>query len=389
MNKNLIATIITILVVGAFAGVFIFSENSAQNYDPEVSEQGINEEDSGNTKNSGHEASAPDLEVVAENLSIPWEIAFLPDGEMLVTQRTGSLLFFENDTPKTIPIPGAEHSGEGGLLGVAIHPQFESNNFVYLYMTTRSGNGLTNRVVRYVFKDGELTNPLTIVENIPGSQIHDGGRIAFGPPTSCESGQAGCHLYVTTGDASNPALAQDINSLAGKILRLNDDGTIPQDNPFGNAVWSYGHRNPQGITWDGQGRLWSTEHGPSARDELNLISRGENYGWPDSVGDVVQPGTIAPMIHSGENTWAPASALYWDGSIFFGGLRGSALYEAVLSGGVVSEIKRHYSNEFGRIRTVVLGPDGMFYITTSNRDGRGTPMAGDDKIVKVNPQQFR
>src|SRR5262249_24978139 len=153
----------------------------------------------------------------------------------------------------------------------------------------------------------------------PGAKYHDGGRMAFGPDD---------YLYITTGDATVDYLAQDISSLSGKILRIRDDGSLPQDNPFGNAVYSYGHRNSQGLTWDSLKQLWSTEHGPTGYDELNLIEKGQNYGWPLIMGSESRPGMKTPILHSGLNTWAPASALFWDGSIFFGGLRGEALYEA-------------------------------------------------------------
>ena len=201
-------------------------------------------------------------------------------------------------------------------------------------------------------------------------------------------------LYITTGDAGKSSLAQDKNSLAGKILRVRDDGSIPDENPFGNEVYSYGHRNPQGLTWDDDGNLWSTEHGRSGAlsglDELNLIRPGENYGWPTIQGDEKRFDMNTPIINSGPDvTWAPASALYWDGSIFFGGLRGETLYEAQLQNGIIVGLKSHFKKEFGRIRTVALGPDGMFYITTSNRDGRGTVRDGDDKIIRLNPAQFR
>lgn len=319
----------------------------------------------------------PNQTVVAENLSIPWDIAFLPEGGMLVTERPGTLLLIENGAAKKIPIPEAEHAGEGGLLGIALDPNFAANRFLYLYLTVREGSGLLNRVARYEFRANELSDSRIIVDNIPGAQYHDGGRIRFGPDGL---------LYITTGDAGNTQNAQNKNSLAGKILRVRDDGKV--------EVYSYGHRNPQGITWDEQGRLWVTEHGrsgvASGLDELNVIREGANYGWPESQGDSVAEGTVGPAIHSGSSaTWAPASALYWDKSIFFGGLRGETLYEAVLDGGRVKELKKHFAGEYGRLRTVVLGPDGMFYLTTSNRDGRGSINAGDDKIIRINPAQFR
>jgi aldose sugar dehydrogenase len=337
------------------------------------------------TKNAQTKPQTAELITVAVNLSIPWDIAFLPSGEMLVTERSGNLLVFKDGLQESIAISDVEHTGEGGLLGLALHPNFSSNNFLYLYHTRDTGDGLINRVVRYEFRDKTLTNPQTIIEGIPGARFHDGGRIRFGPDNK---------LYITTGDAGEPKNAQDLNSLAGKILRVNDDGSIPENNPFGDAIWSYGHRNPQGITWDSEGRLWSTEHGRSGvfsgLDELNLIEKGANYGWPDSEGDKVLVDTKTPSLHSEASvTWAPASALFLDGSIFFGGLRGETLYEAVLSNDKVIELRKHFAGVFGRIRTIVLGPDGMFYLTTSNSDGRGRLQPGDDKIVKIDPVIFR
>ena len=364
-----------------FFGVVSQRENAPETLENEILET---EEDIS--------SGALDMEVIASDLSIPWDIAFLPTGEMIVTERGGDLLFFKNGRPQRINIPGVEHAGEGGLLGVTLHPDFSSNNYLYLYHTREAGDGLINQIVRYEFIQGSLNNPEVILGNIPGASFHDGGRLAFGPDGA---------LYVTVGDAGDEEGAQDIEVLSGKILRLNDDGSIPEDNPFVNlpaeeagAVWSYGHRNPQGLAWDNEGRLWSTEHGRSGilsgLDELNIIEKGKNYGWPKIEGDEVLPETVAPIIHSGaDDTWAPASALYYDGSVFFGGLRGEALYEAKISGDQVTELKEHFKGEFGRIRTVTLGPDEMFYLTTSNRDGRGNVRAGDDKIIRVNLQVFR
>lgn len=327
--------------------------------------------------------TATAVSVIAENLEIPWGIAFLPDGSMLVSERPGRVVHIE--TGQVFEIDGVEHVGEGGLLGIALHPDFAQNRYVYLYQTTETDDGLRNRVVRYTYANNAGSDALAfdrvIFSDIPGARFHDGGRIAFGPDG---------HLYVTVGDAGERDAAQDLDSLAGSILRINPDGSIPDENPFGNAVYSYGHRNPQGLTWDSAGRLWSTEHGRSGLrsgfDELNLIAAGGNYGWPDSEGDTVIADTVAPKQHSTASiTWAPASAAYIDGSVFFGGLRGAALYEAVLDGSEVVSLREHFTDDFGRIRTVTVGPDNMLYITTSNRDGRGNPRDGDDKVIRINP----
>lgn len=323
------------------------------------------------------------MATVASGLNIPWEIAWLPDGAMLVTQRPGQLIKIKEDR-QVIPIEGVAHRGEGGLLGLALHPNFANNDFLYLYLTSQQGGGLINRVERYRLEDITLTDRQVLLDNIPGSSFHDGGRIKFGPDGK---------LYITTGDAGQSNLAQERNSLAGKILRLNDDGSIPADNPLGTAIYSYGHRNVQGITWDNSGRLWATEHGrsglQSGMDELNLIEAGANYGWPTIEGDETAAGLKTPVINSGaRETWAPSGAVFHQGSILFAGLRGETLYEAVLEGTAVKTLNRHFPQEFGRLRTVAVGPDGWLYVLTNNRDGRGTLQAGDDKIIRLDPSKL-
>lgn len=348
--------------------------------EPKEEERGIRAE----------ETADEDIAVVADSLVIPWEIAFLPQGGLLVTQRSGELLRIGQDR-KTYPIEGVRHTGEGGLLGMALHPDFEENSFVYLYLTTGTEGGLENRIERYRLEDDALLERTVIFSGIPGAQFHDGGRIEFG--------QDG-FLYVTTGDAENPDAAQDVQSLAGKILRIADDGSILEDNPFGNAVYSLGHRNPQGLVWDTKGRLWSTEHGRSGAasgyDELNLIEKGKNYGWPVIQGDERRSGMETPELHSGPDvTWAPGDVEYLadeesgEGSLFFGGLRGEALYEVPVTKVGLGSLKAHFFSDFGRIRAVRLGPEGMLFVATSNRDGRGTVREDDDRIILINPSLFR
>ena len=321
-----------------------------------------------------------DPEVFADTLEIPWGIAFLPGGDMLATERPGILLRISDGDRTEHIITGVHHRGEGGLLGVVLHPNFSVNHFVYLYLTALEDGRITNRVERYRLEDDQLTDRFVIIDSIPGAQYHDGGRIAFGPDG---------YLYITTGDAGTEMNAQDTDSLAGKILRVRDDGSIPEDNPFGNAVYSYGHRNPQGLTWDDQGVLWSTEHGRSGVrsgfDELNRIEKGGNFGWPIIQGDLTDEHMISPVLHSGPSTtWAPASAAYIDGRIFFGGLRGETLY-AVTIDTEDPVLEEYFTHTYGRLRDVHLGPDGLLYFTTSNRDGRGNPEANDDRIMRVDP----
>ncbi len=322
-------------------------------------------------------------EVVADNLRIPWEIVFLPDGDLLVTERPGTIQrIHEGKKTQVYVIEDVAHIGEGGLLGMALHPKFAENHFIYLYSTYQTKNGLRNKVERYRFEESDLLEKTIIIDHIPADQYHNGGRIAFGPDGN---------LYITTGDSGQSNLAQDTGSLGGKILRLRDDGSIPSDNPFGNAVYSFGHRNPQGLVWDDEGRLWATEHGRSGIlsgfDELNLIGKGKNYGWPIIQGDAVREGMESPVAQSGSSeTWAPAGAAFYKDSIFFGGLRGESLYAAKILDGNRVSLQVYFRQEFGRIRAVTVGPDNYLYITTSNTDGRGNPRAGDDKIIKINPK---
>lgn len=324
--------------------------------------------------------SQDSIETFAQNLVVPWEIAFLPEGDALVTERSGTLKRIGKNN-QSLQVEGVQHTGEGGLLGLALHPDFKSNNFIYLYVTTRTDKGLTNRVERYEYVSDRLQGKTIILSDIPGATYHDGGRIAFGPDKL---------LYITTGDAGNDALAQDINSLAGKILRLKDNGDIPESNPHKNAVYSYGHRNPQGLAWDKKGQLWSTEHGRSGSssgfDELNLITIGGNYGWPIYEGDKSGDGYIKPVVHSGEKeTWAPASLAYRNNSLYFGGLRGESLYRADIDENNLVTLTASFRSKYGRIRAVSIGPENKLYFSTSNTDGRGNTNSNDDKILRFVP----
>lgn len=326
------------------------------------------------------------VETVAKNLDTPWEVAFAPDGRTFVTERPGVVRVIEDGELREEPYAdlGAEEMGEGGQLGLALDPNFEENDTLYAYYTTETADGPENRIVRLVEEDGRAVERETLL-SAPAASIHNGGRIAFGPDGK---------LYATIGDTSEASLAQDRDALAGKILRLNPDGSVPEDNPFdGSPVYSYGHRNPQGLAWDDEGNLYAPEHGQSAHDELNLIKAGNNYGWPEIQGDENAAGLTPPVLHSGDETWAPSGAEYvesgpWEGSVLFTGLAGESLHRVEFdpeAPGKVIEHRDYLEGEYGRLRTVKQGPDGALYVLTSNRDGRGDPVPADDRLLKITP----
>jgi glucose/arabinose dehydrogenase len=332
------------------------------------------------------------VETVLTGLEAPWEVAFAPDGRLFLTERPGRVRVVEGGQLRPEPaatLPAVAATGEGGLLGLALAPDFARSRALYLYHTYRgAGGALRNRVVRYREEGGRLAEERVILDGIPAAGIHDGGRLAFGPDGK---------LYVTTGDASSPDTAQDRGSLGGKILRLEPDGAIPADNPFpGSPVYSYGHRNPEGLAWqEGAGQLYATEHGSSAHDEVNRIAAGANYGWPAARGnDGQREGFVPPVIESGADvTWAPSGATFvraatfpqWRGSLLFAALRGQALWRLALEGAGAPRLEAIVRNDYGRLRTVVEGPDGLLYLLTSNRDGRGTPASGDDRLLRLVP----
>jgi glucose/arabinose dehydrogenase len=321
-------------------------------------------------------------DVVVDGLNNPWEMVFAPNGDIYFSERDGRIWkiesFGEAKVIQTFPKSG---SYEGGTLGLALHPNFEENKKIYVYQTNLELEFFQNKVYSFTVDGDELTDKQIVIDDIPGALWHDGGRIAFGPDGK---------LYITTGDAVNPGLSQDLSSLAGKILRINPDGTIPDDNPFDSSpVFSYGHRNPQGIAWDNNGLLVSSEHGPSGEmgyghDEINVIVKGGNYGWPKALGDSSDDSFVNPIIHSGQTTWAPSGMVYFDsnkipsldGKFLVGALRGQHLMVVdVAEDGSLINAEKIFEGEFGRIRTAQIGPDGVLYLLTANGD--------NDKIVRI------
>lgn len=369
--------ILSILFVAALI-IGTFYLNFTQKRQPQIAKNSTTLPD---TEVNKTQNEIPRLSTLAASLQIPWALVFLPDKSILFTERPGRVRIIDNkgilNSNPVVVINDVRHQGEGGLLGITIHPDFSSNHFVYLYYTySNINNNTLNRVVRFEFEGNKLQNQKIIVNGIPGASNHNGGRIKFGPDG---------FLYITTGDAQEPSLSQNKNSLAGKILRMTDEGKPAPDNSFSNSVFSFGHRNPQGLAWDKDGKLWATEHGQSALDELNIIEKGKNYGWPIISGNQMQNSMESAIIHSNSDTWAPSGTTYFNGSIFFAGLKGQALFEYNIESKTLTP---HLKGEIGRIREVVVGPDNLLYITTNNRDGRGVPDSTDDKIIRVNPSKL-
>jgi aldose sugar dehydrogenase len=336
---------------------------------------------------------------VAGGLVVPWSLAFPDDRHIIVSERPGRIRLVRDGQLQAQPIGTvpARASGEGGLMGIALHPQFPQQRFLYAYYTGANGN----RLVRLsVGADFQLSGEQVLIPGIPDGIFHDGGHIAFGPDGM---------LYVASGDGTNPASASDRSSLNGKILRVTPDGRVPADNPFpGSYVWSWGHRNPQGFAWDRDGRMYATEHGPTVEraglccwDELNLIQRGGYYGWPYRAGTATTgliagqpPATpIDPIASSGASgTWAPANLALIDGSdgntyLYSSNLRGANVLRFTVSRSAPATVRAQTVEltGHGRYRAGFIGPDGCHYVTTSNRDSRGTPRAGDDQLLKRCP----
>ena len=339
-----------------------------------------------------------EVKALLTGLEIPWAVDLAPDGRLFITERVGRVRIAKLDgstatlqaTPWATLQVSATPNAERGMLGLALDPDFARNGFVYLYYTYRSGGANLNRLVRMRDANGVGVEETVLLDGVAGSDSHDGGRVKFGPDGK---------LYLTTGDAEVENRAQNTSSLNGKVLRLNKDGTIPADDAFPNGVWSLGHRNVQGIAWQPDtGAMYETEHGPSGlfpaccQDEVNLIEKGKNYGWPTVTGQPHDPRFVDPIVWSGRtDTWAPSGATFLAhvgplrGSFLFATLRGSHLHRVVFGpdGKTVLFEERLLENQYGRLRDVFELPSGQLLVLTNNRDGRGRPGPTDDRVLVV------
>jgi glucose/arabinose dehydrogenase len=346
----------------------------------------------GCARDTAPQSNAASYETVATGLIVPWAMAFAPDGRMFVTERQGRIRIIRDG--RLEPEPWAKlnvvSSGESGLMGIALSPDFATDGRVYVVATFVWNDHLINRVLRFTEKDGRPGEPEVLVDDIPAAEFHAGDAIAFGPDGM---------LYVATGDAGEPEAGQDRESLAAKILRFTPDGGIPSDNPFpGSPVYALGVRNVQGLAWSADGQLFATDHGPSGfpserlrrnHDELNAITAGRNYGWPVHAGYSDDDAYVSPLTD-----WSPALApsglAVLDNYAYVGALRGRQLRrvqlersEAARSGWRAVHEEVLFKDELGRIRAVALGPDGYIYFSTSNWDGRGDPADNDDRILRL------
>ncbi len=329
------------------------------------------------------------IKVFVKNLEIPWGMDFLPNGDFIFSERDGKINLLKKgaSTYDMVMFRFVEVS-EGGLLGIAADPDFSNTQHIYIYETTTADS---NRVVRLKLENDVLTEEKIILKGIPKGFNHDGGALRFGPDG---------FLYVGTGDALIPNLAQDKSSMAGKILRIDKNGNAAPGNPFNNRVWSYGHRNVQGFDWNKDGKMIATEHGPTSEfgwcchDEINLIEPGKNYGWPLALGGTEQDTLTPPLYHSGNDTWAPSGGIFingpewttWENNFVAAGLRGQRLIRFSFDGSTTSVLEKNdtLTGVFGRLRNILQAPDGSIYFTSSNLGSTNPlPLPGDDKIYKL------
>ena len=374
MNKErrLVIVAIAAVTLAAVATAF-FTPSQTTLPIPEPGQSG------GNNNNNNNNNTRSGVQVLAQNLDVPWAIDIAEDGRLFFTERTGSVMVVDkNGSLLSDPVAyiNVMQNGESGLLGLVLHPNFTENHLLYVYHTYSNNSAVLNKVLMLTENDNKIVESKVIIDNIPAAERNDGGRIKFGPDGK---------LYIATGDAQQPELAQDAGSLAGKILRLNSDGSIPEDNPFeGSPVYSYGHRNIQGLAWHPLSEdLYASEHGPEGNDEINLIKPGSNYGWPieDCSAEKFEKPILCfnPAVAPAGMTFAALDRLGYQNDILLATLKAQHIRLVDLE----SDVESNILTGFGRIRDIVEAADGSLYVATSNRDGRAVPSQNDDKILRI------
>ena len=341
-------------------------------------------------------ATMADTSTIVNYLDTPWEILWGPDDHIWITERYGRVSRLDPETgdlTELITIDQVYESGESGLLGMVLHPDFNNYPYVFLVYNYLESSSIRERLVRYDYEGATLVNPITLLEGISGAGNHNGSRLVI---------DADLKLYMSTGDAGKTSNAQDLGSLNGKILRMNLDGSVPEDNPItGSVIWSWGHRNPQGLVISPEGIMYSSEHGPSNDDELNIIEKGRNYGWPDVMGfcdsepenqycadsNVFEPiaAWTPTLAVAGTDYYSHSAIPEWQNSLLVTTLKASSLRAMRLStdGRSVVNEEEFFDGWFGRLRDICISPDGRVFLAVSNLDGRGNPRAGDDRIVEI------
>jgi glucose/arabinose dehydrogenase len=378
--KRLAMLLVPVLLITACASVDPEADKKVAGNEPPSPDPTISKSSTPSPSPTATKAPAPSVRprvigTIASNLAVPWGIAFLPDRSALVTERdSGRVLQVTGRRVREVGrVEEARPNNEAGLLGVAVSPSYAEDHRVFVYASTDTDN----RVLRTTLRNGKLGRLTPILTGIPLGTNHDGGRMVFGPDKL---------LYVSTGESGQPGLAQDRGSLGGKILRITSDGRPAPGNPDRSSpVWTWGHRNVQGLAFDGNGNLWASEFGQDTFDELNLIEKGRNYGWPMVEGKGDEAGLQDPQVTWATDDASPSGLAFLDGRLWLGALRGERLWRVDVKGRKASAEKPFFVGRYGRIRTVVAAPDGNLWVTTSNRDGRGNPAAEDDRILLVRP----
>ncbi|WP_047982385.1 PQQ-dependent sugar dehydrogenase [Ornithinibacillus contaminans] len=367
-----IALIGVLLLVSVY---FLFASNQDRADQDEQSSNVENPDAVEVLEESIEVVSSDDGNINANKLSIPWTIN-KNGSTFYLSQRDGTVVEIDSDfgLVEVQDVQVSEkilHEGEGGFLGFTLAPDFATTNRAFAFHTYDEEGTTLNRIVSLVLEGSTWQEEAVLVDNIPGGEINNGGRIQIGPDDK---------LYATTGDTGNGELAQDLDSLAGKILRLELNGEVPEDNPFEDSyVFSYGHRNSQGLTWDENGNLYSSEHGENGHDEVNLIEAGKNYGWPVIQGDEEAPDMETPVYHSGDDTWAPSGMAFKDGRLFIASLAGQKIFTYDLANGEIQD----FYDEAGRLRDVFIGEGDALFTITNNHDERGEPTEKDDRLISI------